>query len=95
MHPSWEAYEGACPLRRSWRGRVQGRAGDGAWFKSLQPRHFFHLAVTGHDKRPAAGGFRRGRSSVRNPEQSLPTTVAVRRLNAEAALSSPPIFPAF
>ena len=95
MHPSWGSYEGAGPLRRSRRGRVQGRASDGAWFKSRRPRHFFRLALTGHDKRPAAGGFRNSLSSAQNAEQSLHITVAVRRLGAEAASSSPPVSPRF
>jgi len=53
MHPSWGAYEGAGLLRRSWRGRIQGRAGDGARFKSRRPRHVFR-----QEKGATAGGSR-------------------------------------
>jgi len=55
MHPSWGAYEGAGPLRRSWRGKIQGRAGGGARFKSRRPRHVFRLASTGQEKGAKAG----------------------------------------
>ena len=34
------SYEGAGPLSRSRRGKLQRRVGDGAWFKSRRPRHF-------------------------------------------------------
>jgi len=34
------SYEGAGPLSRSRRGKLQSRVGDGAWFKSRRPRHF-------------------------------------------------------
>jgi len=32
--PSWGSYKGAGPLRRSRRGKLQGRTDDGRWFDS-------------------------------------------------------------
>ena len=58
--PSWGAYEGAGPLRRSRRGEHQGRAGDGAWFKSRRPRHLYGMPCRGIE--PATGGSEVGLS---------------------------------
>jgi hypothetical protein len=87
MHPSRGAYEGAGLFRRSWRGRIQGRAGDGARFKSRRPRPVLRLALT-----PREGS---ARFWGRRPKEASAHNHRSKKGGAEGAQSSPPFSPAF